>query len=223
MMHCSDVAIRHGRRTVVSGIDLSLGDGMSAAITGRSGSGKSSLPSAILGMVPIASGTIEVDGKGVHSLRGAHRREYLRHTVSVVFQHGELLEELEPVENVAIAAILAGSPRRAAFQEAEELLEDLGVPARGVSTQVLSGGEHQRVAVARALITRPSLVLADEPTGSLDAEFRGMVGDLVLSIPKRWGSSVLIVTHDDALARRADAAFSLVPDHNGVAHLEPAP
>lgn len=223
MLRCADVSIRHGRRTVVADVDLTVAVGRSAAITGRSGSGKSSLLSAVLGMLPIASGAITVDGKDVPSLRGAQQREYLRRTVSVVFQHGELLEELEPVENVAVAAILAGTPRRTAFRDAEELLEDLGVPVQGVSTQVLSGGEQQRVAVARALITRPSLVLADEPTGSLDAEFREMVGDLVLSIPDRWGSSVLIVTHDDALARRADATYRLVPDQGGVAHLEPAP
>lgn len=222
-MRCSDVSIRHGRRTVLSDLHLEVGAGRSAAIMGRSGSGKSSLLGAVLGMVPIASGRIEVGGRDVTSLRGAQRREYLRRVVSVVFQHGELLEELEPVENVAIAAILAGMDRTTAFRDAGALLSNLEVPVRGVRTQVLSGGEQQRVAVARALITRPSLVLADEPTGSLDAEFREMVGDLVLSIPERWGSSVLVVTHDDALARRADDTYRLVPDETGIAHLEPAP
>lgn len=222
MMRCSGVSIRHGRRTVLADVDLEVGAKRSAAITGRSGSGKSSLLSAILGMVPLASGSIVVEGRDVASLRGASRREYLRRVVSVVFQHGELLEELEPVENVAVAAILAGAGRESAFRDAESLLEDLGVPAYGVTTQVLSGGEQQRVAVARALITRPALVLADEPTGSLDAEFRDLVGDLVLSIPERWGSSVLVVTHDDALARRADDSYRLIPDENGSARLEPA-
>lgn len=221
-MRCSGVSIRHGRRTVLADVDLEVGAKRSAAITGRSGSGKSSLLSAILGMVPLASGSIVVEGRDVASLRGASRREYLRRVVSVVFQHGELLEELEPVENVAVAAILAGAGRESAFRDAESLLEDLGVPAYGVTTQVLSGGEQQRVAVARALITRPALVLADEPTGSLDAEFRDLVGDLVLSIPERWGSSVLVVTHDDALARRADDSYRLIPDENGSARLEPA-
>lgn len=161
-------------------------------------------------MVTPSSGDITVNGESVIRMRSAARRDFLRHTVSMVFQHGELIDELEPSENVEVAALLAGQSRNDARHSAAQLLSDLDVQATGILTRDLSGGERQRVAVARALITKPQLVLADEPTGSLDAEFRDMVGNLVLSIPERWGSSVLMVTHDPDLAARADSSYRVV-------------
>lgn len=210
MLEVHQLVIAYGRRTVLSGVDFTLPAGASAAVQGRSGSGKSSLLAAILGMVTPSSGDITVNGESVIRMRSAARRDFLRHTVSMVFQHGELIDELEPSENVEVAALLAGQSRHDARHSAAQLLSDLDVQATGILTRDLSGGERQRVAVARALITKPQLVLADEPTGSLDAEFRDMVGDLVLSIPERWGSSVLMVTHDPDLAARADSSYRVV-------------
>ena len=219
LLDIDDVAIRYGRRTVVDDVSLRVHEGESSAIIGRSGSGKSSILSAILGMVKVSSGEIVVDGKQVGVLSARERRHYLRDTVSMVFQHGELIDELAPVENVAVAALLAGVPRAEAFERSESLLEQLEVPTGGSTTGVLSGGERQRVAVARALVTRPRLVLADEPTGSLDAEFRAVVGGAILSIPDRWGSALLLVTHDETLARRAQSVHELRSRPDGVATL----
>lgn len=122
----------------------------------------------------------------------------------MVFQAGELMPELEPMENVAIAAMIAGVPAELAWSRSAALLDGLQVPNTGAPTAQLSGGERQRVAIARALINRPGLVIADEPTGSLDPELRDAICDLLYSIPERWGAAVLVVTHDVAVATRAD-------------------
>ncbi|WP_058235117.1 ABC transporter ATP-binding protein [Devriesea agamarum] len=219
MLKVDEVSLKYGRRLVVDKASLHLEPGTSAAIIGRSGSGKSSLLSAILGLVKPSTGVITVNGDDVSKMSKQQKQEYLRHTVSMVFQHGELIDELEPIENVAVAALLSGSSRTEAFDAAKKLLEDLSLPTTGILTRDISGGERQRVAIARALITKPQLVLADEPTGSLDTEFRDMVGDLILSIPERWGSAVLMVTHDLDLGHRADAVYQLVPSEDGPAHL----
>ncbi len=206
-----DVAIRYGRRTVIDGVNLTLDGGRCAAIIGRSGTGKSSLLAAVLGMVRPSRGRVIVDGQDVGRLRRRQRAEFLARTVSVVFQHGELIYELTPLENVEVAGLLAGLGADEARRRSVELLEQLDLEHTDGLTRNLSGGEKQRVAVARALVTEPRLVLADEPTGALDAEFRDVVGDLVLSIPARWGSAVLLVTHDRELAVRADQRYELVP------------
>lgn len=221
LLQINGLGLRYRKRQVVEDVALHLAAGQSAAILGRSGSGKSSILAALLGMVKPVAGTITVDGIDATRLRGAARRNYLRSTVSVVFQRGELLDELEPLENVMVPALLAGIDRDTALSRSRDLLERVSVPATGITTGVLSGGEQQRVAVARALVTRPKLVLADEPTGSLDVEFRDVVGDLVLSIPEQWGAALLMVTHDETLALRADATYRLTPSEDGPAHLEP--
>ena len=220
MLDISDLCVRYGRRSVLASVSLSVPERSSAAIIGRSGSGKSSLLAAILGMIKVAGGDIFVDGQRIQTLSGRERRAYLRNTVSAIYQHGELIDELDPMENVAVAALLAGFPRPEAFERSSDLLAQLEVPSDGRLTHVLSGGERQRVAVARALVTRPKLILADEPTGSLDPEFRDVVSDLILSIPERWGSSLLLVTHDEELAGRTDAIYRLRPDEAAGARLD---
>ncbi len=128
----------------------------------------------------------------------------------MVFQFGELLPELSARENVALAALLAGVAHTTAYDRAEALLAHLGVPEGGTPTAYLSGGERQRVAVARALITDPPLILADEPTGALDQENRDAVADILFDLPKRDGRALLVVTHDQAVARRADRWLDLI-------------
>lgn len=223
MLKIEDLGIRYGRKHVLEGVSLTVPAGSSAVILGRSGSGKSSILAAVLGMARTSSGSVVVDGADVTRVRGRARRDYLRHVVSVVFQRGELLDELDPLENVMVPALLAGIDRDTATRRALKLLAHVGVTSTGNPTAVLSGGEQQRVAVARALVTQPRLVLADEPTGALDAEFRDLVGDLVLSIPEQWGSALLMVTHDEALAACADAVYRLTAGDMGPSHLEKLP
>ena len=221
VLHIEDLSLAYRRREVVAPMTLAVERGESVAVVGRSGSGKSTLLSAILGMVKPVAGTLLVDGRDPSRLSRRGRADYLRTTVSMVFQHGELIDELQPIENVAVPALLAGMQREAAFVRSRELLDSMDLPSTGTTTGVLSGGERQRVAVARALITDPALVLADEPTGALDADLRTVVGQLVLDIPRTRNAALLLVTHDESLAAQADRAYRLRPQSSGGSLLEP--
>ncbi|MEU9296870.1 ABC transporter ATP-binding protein [Streptomyces sp. NPDC048266] len=204
-------ALRHGAgdRVLLDDVELRVERGESAAVTGPSGSGKSTLLNCVLGLIRPDAGRISVAGTELGGLSPRALARHRRDSTGMVFQFGELLPELTPLENVALAALLAGAGRSAAFDRAGELLEQLGVPAEGTPTAELSGGERQRAAVARALVNRPTLLLADEPTGSLDARNRENVAELLFSLPSRWGCGVLLVTHDETVAARADRRYAL--------------
>ncbi|MFB7781986.1 ABC transporter ATP-binding protein [Streptomyces vinaceus] len=198
-----------GGRTLFEDLDLRLPVGESVAVMGPSGSGKSTLISCALGLVR-PQGLVRVAGTDITPMR---RRELARHRgahTGVVFQFGELLPELTPVENVALAGLLAGASRNDAYGDAEKLLAELGVPGAERSTGTLSGGERQRTAVARALINKPALLLADEPTGALDDANRNSVADMLFQVPRRWECGLLVVTHDEQVAARADRVLHLV-------------
>ncbi len=135
----------------------------------------------------------------------------------MIFQSGELLPELSPLENVMVSGLLAGRPVTEARRHAEQLLATLGVSTQWRAVTEFSGGEQQRIAVARALVNEPRLVIADEPTGSLDPETRDQVIDVMFGLPDRYGCSLLLVTHDPVVAdaasrtlRLADAALTPV-------------
>ncbi|CAM5631555.1 ABC transporter ATP-binding protein [Streptomyces avidinii] len=194
------------------GLDLRLPIGESAAVMGPSGSGKSTLISCALGLVKPQGSVTVADA----DLTGMRRRQLARHRsryTGVVFQFGELLPELTALENVALAALLAGTSRKDAYADAERLLVELGVPRAKRPTGTLSGGERQRTAVARALINKPALLLADEPTGALDDTNRNSVAELLFKVPKQWECALLVVTHDEQVAMRADRVFHLADGH----------
>ncbi|MEU6210181.1 ATP-binding cassette domain-containing protein [Streptomyces sp. NPDC089922] len=195
-------------RTLFSSLDLEVVAGESVAVMGPSGSGKSTLLSCALGLVRPAGGTIAVGGADLTGLRGAALARHRAEHIGMVFQFGELLPELSPADNVALAALLAGAGRADAYARAEELLTELGVPL-AESSEELSGGERQRAAVARAVINSPTLLLADEPTGALDEAAREKVADTLFAMPRRYGCGLLLVTHDPAVARRADRVLGL--------------
>ncbi|MFE4387159.1 ATP-binding cassette domain-containing protein [Streptomyces sp. NPDC056844] len=203
-LHCSVAG-----RALLDGVDLTLPAGRSLAVTGPSGTGKSTLLNCLLGLIRYDRGEVRIAGKDLAALKPRNLARHRRDTIGMVFQFGELLPELTPVENVAMAALLAGVKRAEAFGRARQLLTDLGVPVEGTPTAELSGGERQRAAVARALVNRPALLLADEPTGSLDTRNREAVAELLFSLPERWGCAVLVVTHDESVAARADSRFAL--------------
>lgn len=196
-------------RTLLAAADLSVASGQSVVVTGPSGSGKSTLLMCLLGLAQPKGGRIIIAGQDITRMRVARIAKHRRDAIGMVFQFAELLPELSPVENVALAALLAGRGRKDAFHRAEELLDELGVPSHGTATADLSGGERQRAAVARALINEPALLLADEPTGALDEENRDSVGTLLFSLPKRWNCGLLVVTHDHTVAARADEHLEL--------------
>lgn len=198
-----------GGRTLMSGLELRLDAGESVSVMGPSGSGKSTLISCALGLLKPDDGSVKVAGAELSALSRRQLAEHRRSHIGVVFQFGELLPELTPVENVALAALLSGAGRSTAYEEAAGLLRELGVPESNAATATLSGGERQRTAVARALVNKPKVLLADEPTGALDAANRDSVADLLFSVPSRWDCALLVVTHDAEVAGRADRTLAL--------------
>lgn len=204
VLRVEDVTIRLGQNDVVRGVSFELPATSSLAIVGRSGAGKSTLLSAILGLTRIRSGGISVAGRSVVGMNRRDMNRMRRHDVGIVFQSGELMPELNALENVMVAALVAGVGADEARARAAALLDQLDVPIAGPTAGELSGGERQRVAIARALVNEPSLVIADEPTGSLDTELRDSTCDVLYSIPQGRGAALLVVTHDPAVAARAD-------------------
>lgn len=205
------LALRYGEREVFSGVSFTLLPGESLALTGASGSGKSSILSMLLGLQRPSSGQVSLFGQPVDRLSQRQLREFRRSRIGMVFQSGELLPDLSPVENVLVAALLAGVPRAEAKSEARRLVQQVDVPVDVPATHLLSGGERGRVAVARALVADPDLVLADEPTAALDRVNRVLVRDLLLGLANGRGKAVLIATHDDLVAERADHVLTLGP------------
>ncbi|MFE1202920.1 ABC transporter ATP-binding protein [Streptomyces sp. H23] len=195
-------------RSLLDGADLAVPAGSSVSVMGPSGSGKSTLLMCVMGLIRPQSGRVEVVGQDVTRLSARALAAHRRRHVGMVFQFGELLPELTPVENVMIASLLAGDAVNEARSRAESLLTRLGVP-EATATQDLSGGERQRVAVARALVNMPELLLADEPTGALDGEQREAVADLLFSTPREHGCALVVVTHDPMVAGRADVRLHL--------------
>lgn len=197
-----------GERRLFESLDLEVQAGESVVVMGPSGSGKSTLLSCILGLIRPDTGAVEVADTDVTALRGSALARHRSRHIGMVFQFGELLPELSPLDNVALAALLAGVPRYDAYRQAGALLDELDVPA-AASSEHMSGGERQRTAVARALINSPALLLADEPTGALDTETRDRVADLLFSMPARHHCGLLVVTHDGDIAQRADRTLAL--------------
>ncbi|MFJ8980205.1 ABC transporter ATP-binding protein [Streptomyces sp. NPDC102282] len=200
---------RLGERVLLDGVDLDVGPGESMAITGPSGSGKSTLLMCILGLIRPDRGSIRVGGRELTGLSARKLAQERREHIGVVFQFGELLPELTPVENVALPVLLGGGEHHDAYKRAAELLVELGVPDEGTPTGMLSGGERQRAAVARALITEPRVLLADEPTGALDPTAREAVADILFAVSQQRGCALLVVTHDLAVAARAGSTRQL--------------
>ncbi|MEU4689501.1 ABC transporter ATP-binding protein [Actinoplanes sp. NPDC023714] len=182
-------------------VDLTVAEGEAVAVMGPSGSGKSTLLNLVAGLDRPSSGEVVVNGTVLNRLSETALARHRRTGIGIVFQFFHLLDELTARENVVLPAQLAGMSRRAALARADDLLGSLGLASRaGAYPAKLSGGERQRVAVARALVNRPRLLLADEPTGAVDAAAGRQVMELLRDL-NRGGQTVLLVTHDAELAR----------------------
>ena len=183
-------------------VSLTVAEGEAVAVLGPSGSGKSTLLNLVAGLDKPTVGTVTVAGCRVDELGEARSARFRRDRIGLVFQFFHLLDELTVLENTALPARLAGVARGDALARAEALLDRLGVGrhARAYPSR-LSGGERQRIAVARALVNRPALLLADEPTGALDTASGQEVRDLLLELHREEGQTIIMVTHDLALAR----------------------
>ena len=190
-----------GAVNILRGVDLDVAPGETLGVVGPSGSGKSTLMSVIAGLERPTSGSVSVAGHRLGELSEDELALFRRNHVGIVFQSFHLIPTMTAIENVAIPLELAG--RRDAFAAAGAMLERVGLEARlGHYPSQLSGGEQQRVALARAFAGGPDLVLADEPTGNLDSETGAAIVDLMFGIQARDGSTLLLITHDDAVAER---------------------
>jgi len=191
------------------GVDLSVDAGEFVAVMGPSGSGKSTLLHTIGGLEPASRGEIWLDGRRVDGLSQAQWAVLRRRSIGFVFQTFNLVSTMTVADNVELAALLGGATRREARERREELLAELNLSAKaGAAPTRLSGGEQQRVAVARALASRPRLLLADEPTGNLDSSNSADVLRLLGRFHHR-GQAILLVTHDARAASMADRVISL--------------
>ena len=195
---------------VLRGIDLDLEPGRSCSIMGSSGSGKSTLLSILGGLERFDSGEVTVGAYALHSLSEKELPQFRSMHVGFVFQFHHLLKDFTAVENVALPAYMAGVTRKDAWSRAEALLEKVGMADRKDHfPSELSGGERQRTAIARALINSPAVILADEPTGNLDAANAAGVRDLIFGLPALSGATIILATHDPGLADAADRKFLL--------------
>jgi putative ABC transport system ATP-binding protein len=201
----------YGAVTVLDELDLDLPARGYLALMGASGAGKSTALALIGGLERPQRGEVVVGGQDLGRLSGDALAEYRRKTIGFVFQHFGLLDTLTAQENVELAMALDGVGREERRVRARELLDSVRLGARaGHQPSALSGGERQRVAIARALANRPRLILADEPTGNLDAAAAELVLDLLDGLRSEHGCSLLVVTHNPLVARRADESCELV-------------
>ncbi len=207
-----------GGLRVLDNIDLEVARATTVAVQGTSGSGKTTLLSVLGGLDAPPEGSVHVAGRDLGQLDRDDLARFRREVVGFVFQDFGLLGQLTALENVELALTFGRVPRRQRRARATELLGAVGLGARASHRpRALSGGEKQRVAIARALANEPQVVLADEPTGNLDTNSTALVLDLVMRLPADHGATVIVVTHDAAVAAAADRTVLLA---NG--RIEPA-
>lgn len=195
---------------VLKGIDLDIMPGEVASIVGPSGAGKTTLLQIIGSLDRPDSGSVDYDGLNIFTLNDSRMARFRCENIGFVFQFHQLLPEFTLEENVAMPALIGGTPRSQAMTHARELLDRLGLADRLRHRPAqLSGGERQRAAVARALINNPRVVLADEPSGSLDTVHRAELHRLFFDLRDSLGQTFVIVTHDLDLARQADRTITM--------------
>lgn len=205
MLTGRDIYKRYGSIEVLKGVDIAVKAGEIVSIVGPSGSGKSTLLHILGTLDKPDKGTVRLHNSEITGLEGKKLADFRNRHIGFVFQFHHLLPEFSAVENVCIPGWLAGKPKNQVKARAEELLKMLGLGNRLQNKpNALSGGEQQRVAVARALINQPSIVFADEPTGNLDSANAQELHDLFFDLRKKFNQAFLIVTHNEELARLSD-------------------
>lgn len=196
------------RVEILKNLSLDIAAGASVALLGPSGSGKSSLLMAMAGLEAINAGEIFVDGAKISAMNEDQLARFRGRTLGVVFQSFHLIPTLTALENVALPLEFLGEAD--IFARAGRALDEVGLGARKSHyPTALSGGEQQRVAIARALVARPKVIFADEPTGNLDSRIGGEIAELIFSACARHAATLVLVTHDEALARRCGRIIRL--------------
>jgi len=214
LIECRALAFSYGddasKTLVLDSIDFSLQSGESVAILGQSGCGKSTLLNLIAGLDTPTSGEVLINNANLYSLNENARTKLRANTFGFVYQFHHLLRDFSALDNVALPLLIRGDSKKDALQSAEHLLIKIGLEHRlQHKPGALSGGERQRVAIARAMIAKPSCLIADEPTGNLDAYSASETLSLLLELREEEKSSLLIVTHDQAIANKMDRILTL--------------
>lgn len=205
------IALELPRRKLLDGIDLRVFPSESIAIMGPSGSGKTTLLNCIAGIQVPTAGDVTVAGHRLGEMTDGARANFRLRNIGMIFQFGELLPELTVVENVELPLLLLGLPKARARMTGISLLAELGLdPLAESFTDSLSGGEVQRVGIARALAASPRVLLADEPTGSLDEDNAALVMKLLLDCTEKFGVALILATHDISIARQCTRTYQLI-------------
>ena len=210
MIDIKNITKRFGSLQVLKGIDLHINKGEIVSIVGPSGAGKTTLLQIIGTLDKPDSGSIVIDGIDVSNLSKAKLSDFRNRHLGFVFQFHQLLPEFTALENIMIPAFIAGTSQSEAKERAMELLKFMGLEDRAShKPNELSGGEKQRVAVARALVNKPAVILADEPSGSLDSKNKAELHQLFFDLRDKFGQTFVIVTHDESLAATTDRTIHM--------------
>lgn len=210
MIHASNITKSFGSLQVLKGIDLDIQQGEVVSIVGPSGAGKTTLLQILGTLEKPDGGSVLINGVDVTKLKDREISRFRNLHLGFVFQFHQLLPEFTAMENVMIPALIARQSKKEARQRAEELLTFLGLKERlEHKPNELSGGEKQRVAVARALMNHPDVILADEPSGSLDSNNKAELHQLFFDLRDKFNQTFVIVTHDEELARLTDRTIHL--------------
>lgn len=210
MIEARNIVKRYGDLEVLKGVSVTINDGEIVAIVGPSGAGKTTLLQIIGTLDTPQSGQVLYDGEDVLRLKQRDMARFRNRNIGFVFQFHQLLPEFTTLENVMIPALIGGDKRADASERARRLLDYLGLTARlDHKPAQLSGGERQRVAVARALINNPKVILADEPSGSLDSQNKQELHKLFFDLRNEFKQTFVIVTHDESLASNVDRVLHM--------------
>ena len=211
MIHLEGITKSFGSLQVLKGIDWEITQGEVVSIVGPSGAGKTTLLQIMGTLDSPDAGMINIDGTNVSRMKEKELSAFRNKHIGFVFQFHQLLPEFTALENVMIPAFIAGVPPMEASMRAMEILDFMGLKERAShKPNELSGGEKQRVAVSRALINQPAVILADEPSGSLDSHNKEELHQLFFDLRNRFGQTFVIVTHDEALAKITDRTIHMV-------------
>lgn len=210
MLKATNIHKAYGNLPVLKGVDIEILPGEIVSIVGSSGAGKSTLLHIVGTLDTADQGTVTLNNTRIDNLKGKKLAAFRNANMGFVFQFHHLLPEFTAVENVCIPGWIAGSKKKEVEKRAIELLDQLGLGGRlNNKPQALSGGEQQRVAVARALINRPAIIFADEPTGNLDSANAKELHDLFFQLRKEFNQTFLIVTHNEELAQMSDRVLHM--------------
>ena len=211
MIEVKNIYKSFGELEVLKGVDLNVKKGEIVAIIGKSGAGKTTLLQIIGTLDRPTKGQVLIEGTDVFAMKDKDLAAFRNKHIGFIFQFHQLLPEFTALENVCIPAMIAREKETDYMPRAEKLLRELGLGDRlNHKPNALSGGEKQRVAAARALMMSPDIILADEPTGSLDEKNKKELSELLLKLRKEYGQTILLVTHDKELANIADRVIEIV-------------